>query len=150
MPHPRVFVSSTFYDLQQVRQDVGHFVDRHGYEAVLLEEGHIAYGAADLPASYCYEEIESCDILISIIGGRFGSASSVHRYSVSQAELRRAHELGKQIHIFVHKNVHTEYETCKLNRMNADLVLRHADDRRVYEFLDELHHLERQQRDLPL
>ncbi|PWK03925.1 DUF4062 domain-containing protein [Tumebacillus permanentifrigoris] len=143
MPRPRVFVSSTFYDLQQVRQDVGHFVDEHGYEAVLFEEGHIAYGAADAPASYCYEEIESCDILISIIGGRFGSSSSERRYSVSQAELRRAHELGKQIHIFVLQSVHTEYETYKVNRDNFSIVLRHADDRRVYEFLDELHRLDR-------
>ncbi len=44
MAKPRVFISSTFYDLRQVRADIDTFIDQLGYESVRNEEGNIPYG----------------------------------------------------------------------------------------------------------
>ena len=39
MAKPRVFISSTFYDLRQVRQDLDQFIMSLGYEPIRNEEG---------------------------------------------------------------------------------------------------------------
>lgn len=50
MAKPRVFISSTFYDLRQVRQDLDQFIMSLGYEPIRNEEGDIPYGKdAELP-----------------------------------------------------------------------------------------------------
>jgi hypothetical protein len=44
MAKPRVFISSTFYDLRQLREDLDDFIRSMGYEAVRNEEGNIPFG----------------------------------------------------------------------------------------------------------
>ena len=41
MAKPRVFISSTFYDLKQVKADLNMFIDSLGYETIRNEEGDI-------------------------------------------------------------------------------------------------------------
>ncbi|MCH8088039.1 MAG: DUF4062 domain-containing protein, partial [Chloroflexi bacterium] len=65
MARPRVFISSTFYDLRQVRADLEHFVKQMGYEPVLHERGTISYGAEERLEEYAYREVELSDILIA-------------------------------------------------------------------------------------
>jgi hypothetical protein len=43
MAKPRVFVSSTYYDLKHVRSSLDLFVESLGFEPVLSEKGNIAY-----------------------------------------------------------------------------------------------------------
>jgi len=118
MAKPRVFLSSTFYDLKQVRADIDMFIENLGYEPVRNEEGDIPYGKDDALEEYCYKEIKNIDILISIIGGRFGSESKRTGSSISQIEVKTALKEGKQIYIFIEKNVLAEYETYLLNKDN--------------------------------
>lgn len=56
MAKPRVFISSTFYDLRQVRTDLDQFIMALGYEPVRNEEGDIPYGQDEELEKYCYEE----------------------------------------------------------------------------------------------
>lgn len=58
MAKPRVFISSTFYDLRQVRTDLDQFIMALGYEPVRNEEGDIPYGQDEELEKYCYEEIK--------------------------------------------------------------------------------------------
>lgn len=41
MAKPRVFISSTFYDLKQIRADLDNFIQSLGYDVVRNEEGAI-------------------------------------------------------------------------------------------------------------
>ncbi len=41
MVKPRVFVSSTYYDLKYIRNSLKSFIGSFGYEAVLFEDGDI-------------------------------------------------------------------------------------------------------------
>lgn len=140
MSKPRVFISSTFYDLRQIRIELDKYIESMGYEPIRNEEGDIPYGKEKELQEYCYKEIETVDILISIIGGRFGSVSNDNEgiYSVSNRELKVAYELNKQVFIFIEKNVYTEYETYLLNKTNKNVVYKYADNVNIYKFIEEI------------
>jgi hypothetical protein len=136
MPKPRVFISSTFFDLKQIRTDLDRFIRNVGYEPVRNETGEIPYGKEEKIEEYCYKEIGEVDILIGIIGGRFGSQSAGFPYSISQVEIRTALDQNKQVYIFIDKGVYAEYETFKMNKGNDSI--RYKYDSRIHLFIEEI------------
>ena len=144
MAKPRVFVSSTFFDLRQIREDLDRFITGIGYETVLFEEGDIPYGQDRPPEGYVHREIELCDMLVCVIGGRYGSESQEQPgSSITQLELKTALENQVQVFIFVEHNVNSEYETYLLNKGNPEIKYRFVSDRRVYEFIESVQNLPR-------
>lgn len=142
MAKPRVFVSSTFYDLRQVREDLDRFISGLGYEAVLHEAGDVAYGKDSPPEGYVHREIQTCDILICVIGGRFGTESQEQpSSSITQLELKTAIDNQVQVFIFIEQNVHSEYGTYLINKETADMKYRSVDDLRIYEFIESVYKL---------
>lgn len=142
MAKPRVFISSTFYDLRVVRNDLERFVKELGYEPVLFESGHVPYGKDDALEEYCYREINGCDIVITIIGGKYGTQSQDQKNSITQKELKTAIELGKQIYVFVEKAVLNEFRTYELNSHLDGFKTFAVNDVRVYTFLKEIYNLQ--------
>jgi hypothetical protein len=138
MARPRVFISSTFYDLRQVRADLERTVRELGYDPVLNERGSIPYGSQERVEEYCYREIGTCDILIAIVGGRFGSESQHLPYSVSQVEIQTALKLGRQVYLFIENAVWNEYHIYLANKDVEGVRFRYADDKRVYHFIEEV------------
>lgn len=141
MAKPRLFISSTFYDLRQIRVELDKFIVSLGYEPVRNEEGNIPYDKEEALENYCYKEISNIDILISIIGSRYGSESSKdgeRDYSISQVELKTALKENKQVFVFIDKNVITEYETYLLNKERDDLNYRFVDNVKIYKFIEEI------------
>jgi len=138
MAKPRIFISSTFYDLRQVRSELDTSIETLGYDPIRNEEGDIPYGKDEALEEYCYKEIKSIDILVSIIGGRFGSESRRNNSSVSQIELRTALKENKQVYIFIDKNVLSEYETYLINKDNKEMKYKYVDDIRIYHFIEEV------------
>ena len=144
MAKPRVFVSSTFYDLKQVREDLDRFISALGYEAVLHEAGDVAYGKDSPPEGYVHREIEMCDILVCVIGGRYGTESQEQPgSSITQQELKTALENQVQVFVFVEQAVHSEYSTYLINKETDGMKYRFVDDPRVYEFIESVYKLPR-------
>lgn len=146
MAKPRVFVSSTFYDLRQVRSELDHFIREMGYEPVLNEMGDIAYDHRRPLEESCFEEITKVDILVSIVGGRFGTQSGRDTQSISQHEVQTAIQQRKPVALFVDRNVHAEYRTYRQNMgLPEDVLVKfkwhHVDDVRVFAFLDKMNAL---------
>ena len=142
MAKPRVFVSSTFYDLRQVREDLDRFISEFGYEAVLHEAGDIAYGKDSPPEGYVHREIEMCDILVCVIGGRYGTESQDQPgSSITQLELKTALENQVQVFVFIEQDVLSEYGTYSLNKETSGIKYRFVDDQRVYDFIEAIHKL---------
>ena len=141
MARPRVFISSTYFDLRVVRADLERFMKEMGYEPVLFERGHVAYGKDDALEEYCYREITSCDILVALVGGKFGTQAREQRQSISQKELRTAIDNGKQVYVFVERAVHAEYKTYQKNKDVEGFTPISVDDTRVFEFLEEIYGL---------
>lgn len=141
MAKPRVFISSTFYDLRSVRDDLDRFIRSLGFEPVRHERGQISYGKQERPEEYAYREVDLCDILVCIIGGRFGSPAAQGLYSVTQKELKKAVERGKQVYVFVEEAVHHEHRSYKANKEVAGVKFPAVDDARIHEFLEEVYAL---------
>lgn len=140
MAKPRVFISSTYYDLKQTREDLASFLTNLGYEPVRNEEGNIPYGNEESLETYCYKEIKNVDIFVSIIGGRFGSTSQESRWSISNEELRTALKYKKQVYIFIDAQVAAEYETYLLNKEGSTRY-KYIDNIKIYEFIEDIKRL---------
>lgn len=142
MAKPRVFISSTFYDLRQIRVELDKFIEGLGYEPVRNEEGDIPYGKDEALQAYCYKEIANIDVLVSIIGSRYGSAGIIkekeQEYSVSQLELKTALKEDKQVFVFIDKNVFTEYETYNNDKNNENVIYKYVDNVNIYKFIEEI------------
>ncbi len=119
---PRIFISSTFYDLKYIREDLANFVRSYGYEPVLFEDGDIGYTPGKTLDSSCYESMRNSDMVILIIGGEYGSAASGEKkdefkeyMSVTRNEFRTAVEAGIPIFVMIDKKVMTEYGVYEAN-----------------------------------
>ena len=142
MARPRVFISSTFYDLRQIRSDIERFIRELGYEPVRHETGAVPYSKEERLESGAYREIELSDVIVFITGGKFGTESQEEPgYSISQAELKRALDGGIQVFIFVEAGVHSEFNTHKLNKNSEEIKYSSVNDVRVFQFLEELYSL---------
>jgi hypothetical protein len=149
MARPKIFVSSTFYDLKHIRSSIESFIESLDYEAVLSEKGSIAYNP-DIPLDdSCYREAQNCDIFVIIIGGRYGSPSShegeldltnfYKRYeSVTKMEYESALKRDIPIYILIEKAVKSEYETFKKNRSNESIKYAHVDSINIFLFIDRI------------
>ena len=93
MASPRVFVSSTWYDLRYIRENLKYFIRTLGYEPVLSEEGSVFYDPKIHVQDACICEIPNCQLFILIIGGRCGAAFKDTRPSVMSAEYLEAARL---------------------------------------------------------
>lgn len=119
---PRIFISSTFYDLKYIREDLANFVRSYGYEPVLFEDGDIGYMPGKTLDSSCYESMRNSDMVILIIGGEYGSAASGEEkdefkeyMSVTRNEFRTAAESGIPIFTMIDKKVMAEYGVYEAN-----------------------------------
>ena len=126
MAKPRVFVSSTYYDLKHIRASLEAFISSLGYESVLFESGDIAFQHEKALDLSCYEAVESSHIFVLIIGGRYGSAASGQTRptakpdemydfynSITVEEYRKARQKDIPIYIFLEKSVAAEYLTYR-------------------------------------
>lgn len=119
---PRIFISSTFYDLKYVREDLANFIKAYGYEPVLFEDGDIGYKPGVNLDTSCYDAMKNSDMVILIIGGEYGSAASGEEkdkfkeyMSVTRNEFRTAADAGIPIFVMIDKKVMTEYWVYEAN-----------------------------------
>ena len=72
MANLKVFVSSTCYDLNIVRGQLRTFITDIGYEPVMSDYNDVLYDPRSHTHESCIKEIQSADMVILIIGSRFG------------------------------------------------------------------------------
>ncbi len=142
MAKPRVFISSTFYDLKHVRFDLESFIRMIGYDPIMNDKGNIPYPSDRPLESSCYDEVSRCDILVGIIGNKYGSASkSNDEYSVSMSEIKTAIKNNKQVFIFVEKAVLNEYKLFVANKDVSSIKYVAVDSTKIHHFIEEIYSL---------
>ena len=127
---PRVFISSTFYDLKYLREEIANFVRGYYFDPVLFEQGDVGYdGVSNLDVS-CYKEIRNSDMVILVVGGKYGSPASgqeknskeeenakFDKYlSITRSEFNTAVDKNIPIYAFVDAAVLNEYNVYKANK----------------------------------
>ncbi len=150
MSRPRVFVSSTYYDLKHLRSSLENFIESLGFDAILSEKGKIAY-APDVPLDEsCYREVGTADIFVLIVGGRYGTEVSatktvVHksfyeRYnSITRGEYRSAVDREVPTYVLIERSVYAEYETYLKNKGKKDISYAHVDSVNIFQLIEDIH-----------
>ena len=149
MPRPRIFVSSTYYDLKHIRASLENFIDSLGFEPILSEKGHIAYSPEIPLDESCYREVGNSDIFLIIIGGRYGSEKSeskeikdkqsVDRYdSITKQEYKSAVERNVPSYILIEKSVYSEFEIFMNNKKNETINYVHVDSTNIFHLIDDI------------
>ncbi len=138
MAVPKIFISSTYYDLRQERSAIADFIKSLGYDPVMHERAGVTYTQNETLEKDCYNEIQNCDILICIIGNHFGSSSADNNNSITMNELNAAMRDRKKIFIFIMKDVYLENTTYLKNKDNGEFMPAFADNIKIHEFIAEL------------
>lgn len=149
---PRVFVSSTFYDLKYIREDLANFIRAHDFEPIMFEEGDIGYTPGKPLDSSCYEAMRNSDMAILIIGGQYGSAAtgedekSESFASITRNEFRNAVDEKVPVFCFIDSSVHVEYEIYKLNKEKLSeneesIQFRTVKNINVFKFIHEIYEI---------
>ena len=68
----RIFVSSTCYDLGVIRSELRPFIIALGHEPVMSDYADILYDPRSHTHDSCIKEVPNCDMVVLIIGSRFG------------------------------------------------------------------------------
>ncbi len=151
MARPRVFVSSTYYDLKHLRSSIENFIESMGYEPVLSEKDNIAY-TPDAPLDEsCFREARNSDMYVLIIGGRYGSEVSATRdesqkprsffdryESITKQEYLSAVERNIPIYILIDAAVDAEFQTYLKNKENKGIHYAHVDSINVFVLIEEI------------
>jgi len=119
MASPSVFISSTCYDLQEIRNTLREFIIDFGFDPVMSEFGDVFYEFNVHTQDACLSEIEKCNIFILIIGNNYGSfyhrelEEAVVPDSITLKEFQKALSINIPKHIFINRFVHYDYQNFK-------------------------------------
>jgi len=94
----KIYVSSTFKDLEVCRKKVRLVLRQMNHEDVAMEY----YVAEDRrPVDKCLEDVAECDLYVGIFAWRYGYIPPEYDKSITELEYRKAVETGKKCHIFL-------------------------------------------------
>lgn len=104
---PYVMVSSTFYDLRQVRANLSKFIsDELGYIPLLSELPSFPINPDLSTIENCRARVENnADIFVLVIGGRYGSIDDDSNKSITNLEFLAARQKNIPIYAFVERSI---------------------------------------------
>ncbi len=111
MATPRIFVSSTCYDLQEIRHNLRNFILDFAYEPVMSDYGDVFYEYDQHVQDSCMREIEKSQMYLLIVGNNYGSMyhkeprDKEYPESVTLAEFRKSVSLNIPKLIFINRYV---------------------------------------------
>lgn len=143
MSKPRVFISSTYYDLRHVRASLDAFIQSLGFDTILSEKGNIAFAPNHTLDESCYKEVRTSDIFVMIIGGRYGTEKGLPANKLSKSFFGRYDSITKQeyeaavseelpLYILIEKSVYSEYFTFLKNKNGKNINYAHVDSINIF------------------
>ena len=94
----RIYISSTYSDLVEHRQQVYDILRKMRYDVIAMED----YLATDRrPLDKCLADVASCDVYVGIFAWRYGYIPPSQERSITELEYRQAGESGLERLIFL-------------------------------------------------
>lgn len=142
----RVFVSSTCYDLGIVRSELRPFIESLGHVPIMSEYSDILFDPSKHTHDSCIKEIPSCDVLVVVIGSRFGGTATpkaiqeididklneshprpltsekLETLSITQIEVLKAIESRIPIYVFVDQKVYHDHHLYEANKSDKAII----------------------------
>ena len=132
---PNVFLSSTMYDLSELRVQLRQFIDGLGWRAVMSEHDSFPIDANQTTVENSRRNVrENADVFVMVVGARYGSVDAEADKSVTNLEFVEARARGVPVYVFVRKDVLAQMRVWKANP-EADYS-GIVDTPRVFEFID--------------
>ncbi|MBW9331897.1 DUF4062 domain-containing protein [Herbaspirillum sp. RU 5E] len=143
MASPRVFISSTCYDLADERDGLAEFCESFGFDVTLSERGDIFFHPDLHTHVSCVRETSNCQLFILIIGGRFGGKYVADKAkSITNAEYAAAVEAGIPTFTFVKQDVLSDHNVWQRNKGLAAIqypsIEKQEFARDIFEFIDQV------------
>lgn len=133
MAKVNIFISSTCYDLSQIRDDLKHCIIEIGHNPILSEQKDFPINPNLSSTENCINAVNSeADIFVLIIGNKYGSILESGK-SITNTEFLAAINKGIPVYTFALKQMVTLLPMWK-NNPNADFTYT-VDNNKVFEFL---------------
>lgn len=158
----RIFVSSTCYDLSMLRGELRNFMHSFGYEPIMSDYADILYDPRFHTHTSCIDEVCSCDMLVVIIGSRYGGKGvpeaikridwknfenfdeeQMSNCSITQLEILKALENEIPVYTFIERDVYHDHAVYEKNKdsENIDSIIFPSIDNQqtakyIFEFID--------------
>jgi hypothetical protein len=140
MANLKVFVSSTCFDMHATRAQLRSMLIGIGYEPVMSDQADVIYDPRIHTHTSCLREVANCDIVVLVIGSRFGGATipkalelidmdrlsdlsrsdrfgeDKTKISITQAEVLQAIQTGLPVFAFVDAGVMRDHLTYEKNK----------------------------------
>lgn len=150
MAVPRIFISSTCYDLAEIRDSLVSFFQSFGFESALSDRGDVFYHPDLHTHEACVGEVSNCHMLVLVIGGRFGGQYVADKTrSITNAEYTAAKLQNIPVFAFIKQDVLNDHNVWQRNKGKpfADQIVypsiekqEHAVD--IFSFIDVVRHAE--------
>lgn len=136
--NPVVFVSSTCYDLKQVRADMKEFLEEgYGFEAMLSEFDSFPIDPCVGTFENCLSNVDQCaDIFVLIVGNRYGYVLDSGK-SITNLEYLHAKEKGIPIYVFVSKQLYNALPIWRANKDGDFSAV--VDNPKIFKFVAEIY-----------
>lgn len=168
MASPKIFISSTCYDLGMAREQLRSFLLRMGYDPVMSEYSDVLYDPRTHTHTSCIKEVPNADMVVLLIGSRFGgnvipeALSTVdlenlanasfdvtvledpEKLSITQLEVLKAIDTTIPVFAFVEEKVMHDHFVYKKNKDLVDEIQFPSIDKPesakyIFEFINFLH-----------
>ena len=169
MPSPKIFVSSTCYDLGMAREQLRSFLLNLGYDPVMSEYSDVLFDPRTHTHTSCLQEVPNADMFVVLIGSRFGgriipdALSSVdlenlsnssfdvtvlddpEKLSITQLEVLKAIDASVPVFAFIDEKVMHDHLVYQKNKELVDKIKFPSIDKPesakyIFEFINFLHH----------
>jgi hypothetical protein len=142
----RIFVSSTCYDLGVIRSELRPFIAALGHEPVMSDYSDILYDPRSHTHDSCIKEVPNCDMVVLIIGSRFGGTGlpsvlegfdfdslrdmssktalleNKEKLSITQLEILKAAEQSIPVYAFVDEKVFHDHHVYEKNKGKPEII----------------------------
>lgn len=131
---PVVFVSSTCYDLKQIRADMKEFIEgTYGFDSMLSEFDSFPIDPCVGTFENCLSNVDQCaDVFVLIVGDRYGYVLESGK-SITNLEYLHAKAKGIPIYVFVSKQIYNTLPIWRANKSGDFSAV--VDNAKIFEFV---------------
>ncbi|MBD0404938.1 DUF4062 domain-containing protein [Flammeovirga sp. EKP202] len=131
-----VFVSSTCYDLSQIRVDIRDFILDIGYNPVLSEFENFPINPSNRTIDNCIDAVKNnADIFVLVVGNRYGSLIETGR-SITNTEFLTAKKKGIPIYVFIDRKMLNILPVWQKNKSGDFSSF--VDTTKIFEFISDV------------
>jgi len=124
-----IFISSTDYNLIDLRAELAQYLKESGYRPILSSSAGFPDNCPDLePWESCLQVLKNCFVMVLIIDGKYGQELewphfndllSGKKISPTHGEYLYAHKYKKKMFVFIRRDVLTHYQTYQTSMQKA-------------------------------